>query len=68
MADINQNVNYEITAQDKTGEATDSALANLIRQYFGGNGSVQCGSIADHRIHMRNLTNGFFQIRLLDFV
>lgn len=32
MADINQNVNYEITAQDKTGEATDSALANLIRQ------------------------------------
>lgn len=32
MADINQNVNYEITAQDKTGEATDSALANLTRQ------------------------------------
>ena len=32
MADIKQNVNYEITAQDKTGEATDSALANLIRQ------------------------------------
>ena len=32
MADIFQKVNYEITAQDKTGEATDSSIANLIRQ------------------------------------
>lgn len=32
MADITQNVNYEITADDKTGPATDSSLANLIRQ------------------------------------
>ena len=43
-------------------------FAHIIRQYFGGNGSVQRGSIADHRIYMRNLTNGFLQIGLLDFV
>lgn len=31
MADLKQNVSYEITAEDKTQAATDSALANLIK-------------------------------------
>lgn len=32
MADVRQGVSYEITATDSTGPATDSALANLLRQ------------------------------------
>ena len=31
MADLKQNVSYEITAEDKTQAATDSALANLLK-------------------------------------